>query len=390
MDMHVEPASLASSRSFAGPGGGSEHYIVVEPAAGGDFASQLDSVIRRYAEALQARRLAPETAIFRRILVSDVLNQAAMVEASALVQDAAAGPVAVSLVQQPPLPGHKIALLAYHVDGDPTLAKRRLSPRHMVVEKAGLRHLWSTRLCAGRPDSCISSFEQTTALFDQLVAALDGQGGTLAGSCVRTWLYVKGVDVFYQGLVDSRTPFFDRHGLTRETHYLASTGIEGACGGRTDVVAMDAYSVLGLDPAQVSYLNDFDHLCPTHDYNVTFERGTRVGYADRAHHFISGTASIDRHGRVVHPGDVLRQLGRALDNVEALLRSGGASFADMTHLLVYLRDATDYTVVRGALGERCADLPVLLVQAPVCRPDWLVEVEGIAVAANEAPELPKF
>ena len=60
---------------------------------------------------------------------------------------------------------------------------------------------------------------------------------------------------------------------------------------------MDAYSLLGLQPEQVSYLNDFDRLCATKDYDVTFERGTRIAYADRTHHFISGTASIDTSRR---------------------------------------------------------------------------------------------
>ena len=95
-------------------------------------------------------------------------------------------------------------------------------------------------------------------------------------------------------------------------------------------------------------------------------------------------------GDVVHPGDVLRQLGRALENVEGLLRSGGATLADMMHLTVYLRDASDFDRVRDCLHERCAGLPTLVVQAPVCRPEWLIEVEGIAVAANDQPALPRF
>ena len=65
-------------------------------------------------------------------------------------------------------------------------------------------------------------------------------------------------------------------------------GIEGACAHRYDVVAMDAYSNVDVEPKQVSYLNDFDRLCATKDYNVTFERAARVAYADRAHIFISG------------------------------------------------------------------------------------------------------
>ncbi len=388
--MRVDPGFASTAKGFAGKTGGSEHYITVEPAGDGDFACQLDSVIRIYAEAVRARGLAPESAIFRRILLSDVLNQEAAVNASPLVQDPAAGPVAVSLVQQPPLPGRKIALLAYHLDGDPNLTKRQLSPRHVLVHKAGLRHLWSTRLLSGRREHNVSSFDETTEVFAQLTAALAEQGGTLEADCVRTWLYVKGVDVFYQGLVDSRTAFFTRHGLTRDTHYIASTGIEGACGHRYEVVGMDAYSVLGLAPEQISYLNDFELLCATHDYDVTFERGTSVRYADRAHHFISGTASIDKFGTVVHPGDVLRQLHRTLENVEGLLRSGGATLADMMHLTVYLRDSTDFDRVRDCLHERCAGLPTLVVQAPVCRPEWLVEVEGVAVTATDQPALPQF
>ena len=368
MAIRVDPGSAITVRSFAGRTGGAEHYITVEPSDDGDFASQLESVTRRYADALRARGLSRESAIFRRILVSDVLNQAEAVNASPLVDDAAAGPVAVSLVQQPPLPGHKIALLAYHIDGDAPVAKRRLSPQHMLVEKAGLRHLWSTGLRSGRTEPGVNGFDETTAVFRQLTETLAEQGGTLAGDCVRTWLYIKGVDVFYQDVVDSRIAFFDRFGLTRDTHYIASTAIEGACGHRYEVVGMDAYSVLGVRAEQIAYLNDFDLLCATHDYNVTFERGTRVGYADRAHHFISGTASIDHLGEVVHRGDVLRQLGRALENVEGLLRSGDATLADMMHLTVYLRDAADFDRVRDYLHERCGGLPTLVVQAPVLPP----------------------
>jgi enamine deaminase RidA (YjgF/YER057c/UK114 family) len=191
-------------------------------------------------------------------------------------------------------------------------------------------------------------------------------------------------------MVDSRRELFAQQGLGRDTHYIASTGIEGACAHRHDLVAMDAYSVVGLDPRQVTYLNDFGRLCRTDRYDVTFERGTRVGYADRAHLFISGTASIDREGKVLYVGDVLRQLDRAIENVEALLRSGDAHLGDLMHLLVYLRDPSDCARVEEHLEMRLSGVPRLIVQGAVCRPEWLVEVEGIAVAAQRAPELPRF
>ncbi len=387
LKLHDDNAPLR--RSFRGKGG-SEHFISVEAPTHLGFADQIDYIGKRYDEAKQAMGLAPETATFRRVFVSDMMNQAALVHDSRLFGEPDEGPVAVSTVQQPPLPGAKIALLAYHVESEAPVVKRRLSPKHLLIEKGGLSHLWSTRLCAGAYGSPADVVPQTRQIFAELTDTLSAQGGTLRDHCVRTWIYLKDVDVFYQGMVDSRIDLFTEQGLTADTHYIASTGIEGACAHRYDLVAMDAYSILGLVPAQISYLNDFDRLCLTKEYNVTFERGTRIAYADRSHHFISGTASIDPDGQVVHAGDVLRQLERTVENVEALLRSGNASLDDMMHIIVYLRDPTDFTRVDGYLSERFPDIPVVIVQGAVCRPDWLVEIEGIAAAENNEPSFPAF
>ncbi len=390
--MNVErrfaPSNVAS-RSFRGPGG-TEHFINVAGAQGLDFDDQIALVERRYGEALRGLKLAPDSAVFRRLFVSDVLNQSAAIRASGLVRSEDAGPVAVSIVQQPPLACPMVTLLAYHVESPDGLAKTALSPKHVLVEKNGLGHLWSAGLCAGASEGLGSAAAQTRDIFRDLIDRLASRGGTLGDNCVRTWLYIKDVDVFYQDMVKSRLDLFVDHGLNRDTHYIASTGIEGACGHQFDLVAMDAYSVFGLKPAQIAYLNDFERLCATKDYNVTFERGTRVGYADRAHHFISGTASIDRKGQIVHPGNVRRQLGHALENVEALLRSGGGGLADMMYLIVYLRDPASFPVIADELATRFPDLPVIPVQGAVCRPGWLVEVEGVAITPNAAPELPAF
>lgn len=377
-------------KSFRGAGGDAEHYIAVRVPANLAFQEQLDLLQARYAAAQRALGLAPNSAIFRRVFVSDAMNQAALVRGSRLADEAAANPVAVSIVQQPPLPDAKLAMLAYHVASDKPMTKKRLSPRHLLVQKMDAAHLWSTRLCAGADAGPFSAASQTRSVFSNLIGAIEKEGGTLRDNCVRTWLYLKDVDVFYQDMVASRRDVFLEQGLTADTHYIASTGIEGACSHRYDLVQLEAYSILGLAPKQMSYLNDLSRLCLTKEYNVTFERGTRIAYSDRAHHFISGTASIDDKGHVLHPGDVLRQLDRTLGNVDALLRSGNARIDDMTHLLVYLRDPADFGRVDQYLTERFADLPILIVHGPVCRPEWLIEVEGIAVAPHHDPTLPAF
>ncbi len=378
-------------RSFAGAHGNSEHYITVEAPAGLPFAAQLEFVEQRYAAAIHALGLSEASAMFRRIHLSDILNQTAAVRASRLSDHNEQYPVAVSLVQQAPMSGAKIALLAHHVEDAEQHPRQRQNDGQIVFHRHGLQHLWSTQLCAGS-DSVppTPADQQTTLVFDQLTDALARLDGTLLDHCVRTWIYLKDVDVYYKDMVESRIRLFNQHGLTRDTHYIASTGIEGACSHRADLIMMDAYSIVGLQPQQMSWLNDFDRLCSAGDYNVTFERGTRIAWRDRSHHFISGTASIDTAGEVVHPGDVLQQLDVALENVDALLRSGGSTLDDMMYLLVYLRDPSDHQAVRARLTERLPNLPIVIVQGPVCRPEWLIEIEGIAIAAERNPTLPEF
>lgn len=383
-------ADVTACKSFHGASGAAEHFIVVTAPAGVDFGCQIGHIDKQYRAALQSLNLSEETAICRRIFVSDVINQAAIVRNSVLFRDTPHNPVAVSLIQQSPFPSAKIALLAYHVEGGGPARKIRLSPNNVLVEKGGQRHLWTTGLCSAQTDPGPSPAVQTREVFDDLIATLAQEGANLRDHCVRTWIYLKDVDTFYAGMVQSRGDIFSRHGLTSDTHFIASTGIEGACAHRYDIVAMDAYSNLDLKPGQISYLNDFERLCPTRDYNVHFERGTRVAYADRAHHFISGTASIDKRGRVVHEGDVVRQFEHALDNIEALLRSGNAELDNLMNLIVYLRDPSDFLRIDALRNELLPDVPTVVVEGAVCRPEWLVEIEGVAIASNNVPLLPDF
>jgi enamine deaminase RidA (YjgF/YER057c/UK114 family) len=384
--MLITQDGKVSHRCFGDAARGTEHFFAIKAPDHLDFTEQLRFLSQRYQDAKRQLGLSDRDSVFRRIFLSDVLNQAAQVRDSDLVDEM----TAVSVVQQAPLPASKVELLAYHITGADPILKRRLSARHLLVEKNQQQHLWSTRLCACDHETAISPEKQTREIFDDLIGALEGQGATLFHNCVRTWIYLKDVDVFYKGMVDERRALFTEAGLTGDTHYIASTGIEGACSHRYDLVAMDAYSNLTMVPGQMTYLNDFERLCATLNYNVTFERGTRIAYADRAHHFISGTASIDKYGEVVHPGHVMRQLEHALDNVEALLRSGGATLDDLMYMLVYLRDPSDYGRIDDYLRERFPDMPTIIVQGAVCRPAWLVEVEGVGVTTHSDPALPAF
>jgi enamine deaminase RidA (YjgF/YER057c/UK114 family) len=219
----------------------------------------------------------------------------------------------------------------------------------------------------------------TTPLLQGYKQSLESRGLTLADNCLRTWFFVKDIDHNYQELVESRKAFFLNEGLTPQTHYIASTGINGNPLCPTDIVQMEAYTVEGLHPEQVQYLKGSSHLNPTSEYGVTFERGTLMQYGDRNHVYISGTASINNHGEVLHVGNVQQQTLRMWENVEALLGEGGMTYDDVMQIVVYLRDCADFQIVKQMFDEKFPRMPIVFTLAPVCRPTWLIEMECMAV-----------
>jgi 2-iminobutanoate/2-iminopropanoate deaminase len=124
----------------------------------------------------------------------------------------------------------------------------------------------------------------------------------------------------------------------------------------------------------------------------SFSRGMRVDLCGAVMLLISGTASIDEHGSTVHVGDFRAQCRRTFQNITALLASEGATWKDIVRTTCYLRDIdrdyAQFNEERTAFyKEQGLDpLPASTgVQAKLCRPELLVEIEAIAMF-REAPE----
>jgi enamine deaminase RidA (YjgF/YER057c/UK114 family) len=165
---------------------------------------------------------------------------------------------------------------------------------------------------------------------------------------------------------------------------VASTGIEGNAVDSGALVSMDSLSFGGLKEKQILPMNALDNLPLTITYGVTFERGLRIKFGDRSHLYISGTASIDKSGEIMHGGDVENQTRRTLDNIEMLLKNQGAALSDMAYLLCYVRNVKHVDCVNAILKDRIpSDIPLVIMQGAVCRPGWLVEVEGVAIMPDK-------
>ncbi len=118
----------------------------------------------------------------------------------------------------------------------------------------------------------------------------------------------------------------------------------------------------------------------------SFSRGMRIDLNGLVILLISGTASIDEHGKSVHIGDFRAQMRRTLNNITGLLASEGATWHDIVRTTCYLRDIErDYDVFNqertAFMKEQGLDpLPASTgIQVTLCRPELLVEIEAIAI-----------
>ena len=128
-----------------------------------------------------------------------------------------------------------------------------------------------------------------------------------------------------------------------------------------------------------------------YDYSkkVSFVRGMRVEMDNCVMLFISGTASVDEDGESIHPGDVKAQTRRTFTNIKALLESEGADWHDIVRTTCYLADFRTYdefNEVRNAFyqEEGLDPFPAsTCIEARICRPELLVEVEAIAMIPKD-------
>jgi enamine deaminase RidA (YjgF/YER057c/UK114 family) len=122
----------------------------------------------------------------------------------------------------------------------------------------------------------------------------------------------------------------------------------------------------------------------------SFSRGMRIDLNGLTILLISGTASIDESGKSVHIGDFRAQMRRTLANITGLLESEGCTWHDIVRTSCYLRDIDrDYEIFNEErttfFKEQGLDpLPASTgIQAKLCRPELLVEIEAIAMFRTE-------
>ena len=335
-----------------------DHYEIITDAGHGLYAQRLDGIYNDIKGYLEAEQQQNRRLCYAKVFLSDISNQEEQLRHSLLMTDFL-GKTACTIIQQSPIGGAKIGVLLKTSDEPEAFTMHSLRLTDDEVMNFG-------------------SYMQTIMLFDKYLEVLKAQGLNLKDHCVRTWIYVRDIDTNYDGVVKARNDVFRQHGLSVDTHFIASTGIGGRSMGKNVCVAIDFLTAPQVQPDDLLYLKALDHLNPTHEYGVAFERGVRVTLPQKYEYFISGTASIDCHGEVINVGDVTKQAERLLENIEALLADGGATMDDVKYFIIYLRDLADASAIEAYMQQVYPQVPRIITHAKVCRPAWLVEMECIA------------
>lgn len=101
---------------------------------------------------------------------------------------------------------------------------------------------------------------------------------------------------------------------------------------------------------------------------------------------VSGQAGIDEHGRTVGE-DFETQARRAFENLAAVLGRAGAGLSDIVKVTIMVTDMAHLDTVIQLRGEYFSEpypADTLLQVAGLAQPDWLVEIDAVALAPDRS------
>jgi enamine deaminase RidA (YjgF/YER057c/UK114 family) len=311
---------------------------------------------------------------------------------------------ATSYIPQPPCDGRLLAIEALGMSRKSGEVRiNRLGEQLVTVTHNGITWIHAAHVVP-QSDSQ-RAYEQAYSAFEHLRTLLEA-ADTRMDQVLRTWIYQGGIVAAegstqrYKELNCARSDAYKDISFLADrlpkgfsgVVYPASTGI-GTLGEGLSVSAIalaterkDIVAVPLENPRQTAayqYGAAYSPKAPA------FARGMAVSCGNMATIFISGTASIT-HSETLHIGDAAAQTHETLNNIEALIgeenlgRHGlpglGTSLDGLGYVRVYIKRQEDYARVRAVCEQRLGELPTIYALADVCRPELLVEIEGMAIS----------
>lgn len=214
--------------------------------------------------------------------------------------------------------------------------------------------------------------DQARQLFENIEAALD-RAGMKMPDLIRTWLFLDDILEWYGPFNVVRKEFFESRRLF--DHLVpASTGV----GGQNPACAAIIGGAWAMQPienrTQVSEVIS-PLQCPAPKYGSCFSRAVEVTTPGHRRLLISGTASLEFSGKSAKRDDIKGQIERTMDVVEAILTSRNLSYAAASRATAYFKRIEDVPAFNAWCAARNLSIPVVSIQADVCRDELLFELE---------------
>ena len=98
--------------------------------------------------------------------------------------------------------------------------------------------------------------------------------------------------------------------------------------------------------------------------------------------YLAGQVAYDDNGVAAHAGDFKAQARAALHAVKAQVEAGGGTMANIVKVNTYLTDIrhrTDFAAVREEFFGKKIPAHTLVAVAALAQPEFLIEIEAIAV-----------
>jgi enamine deaminase RidA (YjgF/YER057c/UK114 family) len=98
--------------------------------------------------------------------------------------------------------------------------------------------------------------------------------------------------------------------------------------------------------------------------------------------FLSGQVAYDKDGGAMHAGDFKAQAREVFRAIRAHLDAAGARVEDVVKINTYLTDIryrADLAPIREEVFGKKAPASTLVEVSALAHPDWMIEVEAIAV-----------
>ncbi|MFO0878329.1 MAG: hypothetical protein U0840_13390 [Gemmataceae bacterium] len=314
---------------------------------------------------------------------------------------------ATSFVPQTPCTGGLVAVEVLALGrGHERIKIEHVNDQLLIAREDGVSWIFADQ--AMPRTSAPGVYEKTICAYQHLQRLLPKAGARL-DQVLRTWLYLGGIveeegaTQRYKELNRARADVYDHVEFMADrlpegepaSHYPASTGIgtngRGLCVSALALVS-DRDEVVAVPLENPRQTPAFDYAASYSPQSPKFSRGLAAVVGNYTTLFISGTASIT-HSETRHIGDPVGQTHETLENIAALiseqnlanhgLPGKGTTLQGIGVARVYIKRQEDYPAIRAVCDQRLPGVPLNYLIADVCRPDLLVEIEGIAFTRHD-------